>query len=239
MEFCPPNITLTDVWLNDGWSHCFLDTVSASIVASFLLVFGTIQLVVYKKYAIANDDVRPSRGFQLQIVLHVFVPILALTRLMLQATAYNAAHTIYGYMVVEFGGTLVAYLMIVALLAKERYYLLPSTPSHGHGLVLLVAWTLQFIVENLALMNMRSLEWEDLASRRNAIELVLFGCRYVACLFVFGLGLKAPGIARPANDSYDRLSVNGNDVSALAKSVLLIGNYIDHSRSIGYHKKYH
>lgn len=112
--------------------------------------------------------------------------------------------------VVEFAGTFIAYMLALSLVVKERFYKLPSTPSYGHGLVLLVTWMLQLIVENLALMNMKSDEWQDLSSRRNQIELMLFGLRYVSCLFIFVLGLKAPGITRPA---YDHLSESGNDVS--------------------------
>lgn len=103
--------------------------------------------------------------------------------------------------------------MAISLVVKERFYILPSTPTHGHGLVLLVTWTLQLIVENLTLMNMRSDEWKDLSSLSNQVELILFGLRYVSCLFIFVLGLKAPGISRPTNNTYDHLSESGNDVS--------------------------
>lgn len=232
MDFCPPNVTVLDVWLNDGLSHCFIDTISSAIISGFLLVFGTIQLFIYRKYGTANEDVQPTRLFTFQLCLHLFVPVLALTRFMLQATAYDGSHTIYGYMVrfilfqysnqvlthysyqvVEFASTFFAYIMAISLVVKERFYKLPSPPSYGHGLVLLVTWMLQLIVENLALMNMKSTEWQDLSSRRNQIELILFGLRYASCLFIFVLGLKAPGISRPSNDTYDHLSESGNDVS--------------------------
>lgn len=98
-HFCPPNVSLTTIWIDGGWSHCFLDTVSSATITGFLLVFGTIQLAIYHKYAIPNEDVRPSRWFVLQIFLHVFVPVLAVIRFLLQAIAYNATPIIYGYMV--------------------------------------------------------------------------------------------------------------------------------------------
>lgn len=121
--------------------------------------------------------------------------------------------TLIFYQVLEFAGTVFAYMMAICLVVKERFYKLPSTPSYGHGLVLLVTWMLQLIVENLALMNMKSIEWQDLSTRRNQIELILFGLRYASCLFIFIIGLKAPGISRPANGTYDHLSDGGNDVS--------------------------
>lgn len=99
-SYCPPNVSLSTAWLDDGWSHCFLDTVSSATITGFLLVFGTIQLVIYHKYAIPNEDVRPSRLYVVQMLLHVFVPVLAVIRLFLQATAYGSAPKIYGYMVI-------------------------------------------------------------------------------------------------------------------------------------------
>lgn len=100
MEFCPPNVSLSDFWLNHGISHCFMDTVSASTIAGFLLIFGSIQLFMYKKYATPIDaaQIDASYLYNFQIFLHTFVPALALVRFMLQATIYHDA-TIYGYMV--------------------------------------------------------------------------------------------------------------------------------------------
>lgn len=101
MEYCPPNVTLTQIWLNHGISHCFMDTVTTSIISGFLFIFGTIQLLMYRKYATPiEDDVRPSYLYNLQIFLIAFVPMLALIRFVLQAVIYNNdGAVVYGYMV--------------------------------------------------------------------------------------------------------------------------------------------
>lgn len=99
MEFCPPNVTFTDIWVNHGISHCFMDTVSSSVIAGFLLIFGSIQLIMYKKYATQIDEhIEKSKLYNFQIFLLCFVPLLAIVRFMLQATVYNES-TIFGYMV--------------------------------------------------------------------------------------------------------------------------------------------
>lgn len=99
MEYCPPNVSLSDVWLNHGISHCFMDTVSTSVIAGFLFIFGTIQLLMYRKYATPNDEtITKSKLYNFQIFLLIFVPALALLRFILQASVYNDAN-IYGYMV--------------------------------------------------------------------------------------------------------------------------------------------
>lgn len=93
------------------------------------------------------------------------------------------------------GLTVTAFLFSICLIVKERYYLLPTVPSRGHGVVLLVFWTLIFINENLSFVNMRHEDWWfHLTSLKDKIEMSLFVLRYVACLLIFVIGLKAPGI---------------------------------------------
>lgn len=101
----------------------------------------------------------------------------------------------------------------ICIINVERKYLLPSVPTRGHGLILLVFWTLIFISENLAFLNLGQKEWwfqlkstytkrimfKDISNKINSsltdqIEMGLFVLRYISCLMVFVLGLKAPGI---------------------------------------------
>lgn len=51
------------------------------------------------------------------------------------------------------------YLISIALVRKERYYLLPSVPTRGHGIVLLIFWTTTFMAENLTLVNLKQSEY--------------------------------------------------------------------------------
>lgn len=99
----------------------------------------------------------------------------------------------------------------------ERRYLLPSVPTRGHGLILLVFWTLIFVAENLSFLNLGKNEWwfqlkrcvhtnycccagEILlfSSLTDQIEMGLFVLRYLSTLIIFVLGLKAPGIMQSA-----------------------------------------
>ena len=47
----------------------------------------------------------------------------------------------------------------VRLVYLERNEQLPSVPARGHGVVLLVFWTLVFVGENLAFLNLRNEDW--------------------------------------------------------------------------------
>lgn len=81
---------------------CFEETVVTSISAGFLLLFGSIQFAVYKKYAtnIAHEvDAEPrSKLYALQRFLLIFVPMLATVRSLLLGYFYEEP-ALYGYMV--------------------------------------------------------------------------------------------------------------------------------------------
>lgn len=106
-----------------------------------------------------------------------------------------------------------AYLFAICLVVKERNYQLPAVPSRGHGIVLLLFFTLAFIAQNLALVNINSKDWWfDLKTKKDKIEMGLFVTRYVSTLFMFVLGLKAPGITSIANEDEENLVNNENEV---------------------------
>lgn len=100
ISYCPPNITIWEVWVNHGTSQCFMDTVTSSVIAGFIFIAGTIQLCMYRKYGteVSPHHVTRSKLYYLQIFLTLFLPILEIARFSLQATILNDT-TIYGYMV--------------------------------------------------------------------------------------------------------------------------------------------
>lgn len=99
-NFCPENITLSDVWINHGVSQCFLDTISSSIIAGFIFIFGTAQLFIYRRHATRIDAIRlrPSFLYKFQIFLLLLLAMLTVTRLYLRFK-YYAGIQIYGFMV--------------------------------------------------------------------------------------------------------------------------------------------
>lgn len=100
MTFCPPNITFIQIWVNHGMSKCFMDTVSSSAIALYLLIFGTIQLLMYRRYGTEVDfHILPkSKLYTLQKFFLLFIPFLSFLRIILQATVLDDKN-IYGYMV--------------------------------------------------------------------------------------------------------------------------------------------
>uniref|UniRef100_A0A336KJI7 ATP-binding cassette sub-family B member 6 n=1 Tax=Culicoides sonorensis TaxID=179676 RepID=A0A336KJI7_CULSO len=117
--------------------------------------------------------------------------------------------------------TVIGYMFSWCLIVKERYYLLPSVPTRGHGLVLLVFWTLAFATQNLVFINFKHANWWfNLSTNKDKIEMGLFIGRYITTFLIFVIGLKAPGILYPTNDAYQNLgSNNPENVSTWSDSL--------------------
>lgn len=101
MLYCPPNITFSQIWINHGISHCFMDTVGTSVYGGFIIIFGLIQLYMYRKYATRVSSpllLVKSRLYGLQMFLLCLFPMLQLVRFILNARIY-ADSVVYGYMV--------------------------------------------------------------------------------------------------------------------------------------------
>lgn len=103
--------------------------------------------------------------------------------------------------------TVYSYTFGMCLVLKERHYQLPSSGiRRHHSNVLLVFFTLLFICENAALVNLSSDDWWfALKTKSDKIELGLFVTRYICTLLLFVLGILAPGITSTAEDDDDPL----------------------------------
>ena len=88
MQYCPPNVTFSDIWVDHGVSHCFLDTVTSSTYGLFLLVCGLAQWFMYRRYASLSEGFIRGKSYLLvvQMVLSAFLPLLAVLQLVLLAT---------------------------------------------------------------------------------------------------------------------------------------------------------
>ncbi|CAH0391670.1 unnamed protein product [Bemisia tabaci] len=195
MKFCPPNVTFSEIWVNHGVSQCFMETVYAGLLVGFLFIFGTIQLFYYRKYSTPVMVSFPaSKLFRVQIAITVLLAVVTISRFVVEAIIINHG-IIYGYMIFSTVGLVSTIIFSLILIFKERHYLLPSIPSCGHGLVLLIFWSILFIGENLTFINLgRSDWWFQIKTKEDKIEMALFVTRYLLCSVIFILGLRAPGI---------------------------------------------
>uniref|UniRef100_A0A224XIP0 ATP-binding cassette sub-family B member 6 n=1 Tax=Panstrongylus lignarius TaxID=156445 RepID=A0A224XIP0_9HEMI len=218
MGYCPPGVSFFDIWKDHGISDCFMDTTSTSIISGHLLIFGSAQLWMYNKYGsrISRHSIPPSTLYIVQLLMTIFISVLAIFKFILQAVVLNNG-AIYGYMVLSTVFTTLIYPLSAILIIVERNYLLPSVPTRGHGLVLLIFWTLMFISENLMFINLhRSDLWFNLKTWTDKLQMALFVLRYITCLIVFVLGLRAPGILTTRdylNLTSSTASINGEGLT--------------------------
>lgn len=81
---------------------------------------------------------------------------------------------------------------------------MPTAQTRGHGLIILTFWCLAVLAELFTLISYRSPYWffQPIIQRASPIEevhIVRFGYwifRLVATIFIFAIGLRAPGVPR-------------------------------------------
>ncbi|XP_050524604.1 ATP-binding cassette sub-family B member 6 [Daktulosphaira vitifoliae] len=193
--FCP-NGSIFDLWVRDTSSECFVDTTAASILSVFMIIFGTAQCSVYKKYStpLSEAVIPQSKLYYLQMSITFILPLLSITKFLVDVYFFQSG-VIYGYQAVYLVVIIFVFPLSAKLILLERHSLLPSMPARGHGLVLLIFWTLVFTSENVYFLTLKTEDWWfHLEKINNKIKLVLFIMQYILSLLLFGLGLKAPGI---------------------------------------------
>lgn len=100
MLFCPKNDTLFPAWSNHGISLCFMETISISIIGLFMVVFGSGQMIVYRKYStrLLSLPLRRKKLYNVQIFITFLLPLVTMLRFLLEAFLLKT-RVIYGYMV--------------------------------------------------------------------------------------------------------------------------------------------
>ncbi|XP_035688914.1 ATP-binding cassette sub-family B member 6, mitochondrial-like [Branchiostoma floridae] len=192
--YCSPNSSLTPVWVDQGLSVCFTETLIPSILQGFILIFGGIQGLFLMKYSTVIEPkyIPKSALYKLQITLHVLLVVQAIVRLVLHVTL--GAKTFYGYMILYTCLYAVSWWMVMILMGAERKREILMRSSRGHGAVLLLFWALAFLLENLALVSWNSEQWWwEIRTVDQKVEFGTWVVRYSCTLLLFLLGLCAPG----------------------------------------------
>ena len=159
-SYCGNGTHLYEAWREHGLTHCFLSTVSSCILFGFIFIFGGAQILVYKKYStVLESRCRPkSILYKMQIIFCVLMSLESILHLVLKATV-TGDKTVYVYDIVSASLMALAWPLAIAVTCLERKRLLPSIPTRGHGLVLLIFWSLAFINENVAFLSWFSDDW--------------------------------------------------------------------------------
>uniref|UniRef100_H3BEA4 ATP-binding cassette sub-family B member 6 n=2 Tax=Latimeria chalumnae TaxID=7897 RepID=H3BEA4_LATCH len=195
-SYCEANTTLSETWTQQGFSPCFYFTLIPAVLLSVAFLLGALQCACFRKYGTAMEPkfVPASRLYRLQIVLSVVLCLQFLVYILWEALGTGI---IYGYMIVYVCLSAVGWVCATALLCLERTWVLVQDRTKGHGVILLLFWSLAFVAENLALVSWSSpLWWWSLENTPQKVQFSLWVVRYVCTALLFVLGLRAPGLPR-------------------------------------------
>lgn len=196
-SYCDHNGSVSQAWLDSGLSPCFYFTLVPSVLLSFSILLGTLQSACYAQHSRTMEPkyIPKSHLYRLQLALSVVLILQALGGLIWQAAGGNA---LYGYMIVYGCLYAGAWAFSIWLLHLERTRALERERSRGHGVVLLLFWALAFAAENLAFISWQSPHWwwNSMNTADEKVQFALWTLRYICTLFLFTLGILAPGRPR-------------------------------------------
>ncbi len=215
--YCPTNTTMANVWIANGLSRCFLETLFASFQAFVMLILGSIQIMLFWKRAVQIEDrFKPSPLWcRIQIAVTFLMIVQYIARIVLLATIGN--EEVYGYIELSTCFYIATYILSGFIIYMERSWTFLSRHARGHGTVILLFWSAAFLHENLAFISWESPHWWwKLDNETHKVEFGLWVSRYVLTFFLFMVGLRAPGLPRK---SYMLLVNEGDGEQRVVSSI--------------------
>ena len=161
LSYCGNNTNFTDVWIDKGINHCFLDTISASILFTFMFVCGCIQCAVFRRHSTKVDKSKIKHGslaFSFQVLFTSVLILEATIHVVMQDVSIQPLG-VRGFEILNAVALVLAWTGSCRLLFLERNKALPTIPTRGHGLVLLMFWTFAVIKESVAFVSWPSSYW--------------------------------------------------------------------------------
>ncbi|XP_023333270.1 ATP-binding cassette sub-family B member 6, mitochondrial [Eurytemora carolleeae] len=145
MDYCPPNATLSGV-LHGEVHRCFLDTVTDPFLLVVSLLAGCHQYKLYSTFSTPLDSTNfnSSYLFYLQLFLHGFLPVINILSFI--TGIFGFISPVHGVDILNIITGTLPWFFTGVLLHMERGRQLPVSPTNGHGPVLLIFWTLAFML---------------------------------------------------------------------------------------------
>ncbi|XP_069472975.1 ATP-binding cassette sub-family B member 6 [Ambystoma mexicanum] len=195
-SYCEHNASASTAWAQQGFAPCFFFTLVPSVLLSFCLLLGALQSACYSRYGRLMEPKYVPRSplYRLQLMISGLLLALPFGGLIWQAAGVGV---VYGYMLAYALLSSAGWAFTLYLLHLERTRVLPQDRTRGHGMVLLVFWTLAFAGENLTFISWSSpLWWWGLEDVPQKVQFSLWFLRYVFTGSLFVLGIRAPGLPR-------------------------------------------
>ena len=233
LSFCPANDTLSKVWERNGFSRCFIELFSPTILLLVIIISFFIQLHRYLKCKKA----RKYRKLQLQNGAQEFEilsphckkqmfkgfafsemprPFLYVVQWLLHATLIllPAADLVSRVILcptclhgsILYQDVLLVFIWGLALrnLQRERKIFYRAHIKH-HSMLFIMFWSLSLIVDILVLISWSSSLWwfKSKDGEMKLLETFIFSIRFSCNLILFVLGFMAPGLFKPEKKVLD------------------------------------
>ncbi|XP_003746651.1 ATP-binding cassette sub-family B member 6, mitochondrial [Galendromus occidentalis] len=198
ITFCPQNESLWTVWEDHGLSRCFSYTLTSSLLALWITMGGLSEWWIYRKYGnqIERRVLVAKPVYTIQLLLVWLLIFLVIGQLVIDFLRLDG-QSLYGFNILWSALMCFSWLLSLYLVHLERCFGLPSVPTGGHGLILLIFWTGALVADTILLVNLNSPVWFfHMASHKDQMLLALYVSRFFITLWLFLLGLKAPGMPR-------------------------------------------
>ena len=207
MLFCPENNSMSNPWISDGVSQCFIQTIAISSYLGFILIFGSFHIFLIRRNNLSTSNRPKSIFFQIQMWSMILFPILALLRFFLQMY-YLYDKRIYGYMILTVIGIIISYIIALIMVFQERKYHTENSMYGRYSIILIIFWILAFVSENLVFISFKSNQWWfKLTSKSDQIEFSFWIIRYVFTISILVLGLNGVGM-RNVQHRFGRIQLN-------------------------------
>lgn len=100
IHYCPANVSIFDVWVNNGTSQCFMDTATSAVLSLYLLIFGLLRIRKFYLHGREQPlELRKPKLYYLQLFVTYFLSFLAVVKFLVEVE-YIHDGQIYGYMVI-------------------------------------------------------------------------------------------------------------------------------------------
>ena len=120
-DFCPNGTSPAVVWRDGAFTHCFIDTVSSSVLFGLIFLLGSLEIWVYYKWSTRIErNQRPKSVFFLFQILFTVLLTIHYVAFLLLRLFYLHDRAIYVYMVVAAAFTILTYPISLVVILLER-----------------------------------------------------------------------------------------------------------------------
>lgn len=224
LAFCPANDTLSKVWQDGGFSRCFIELFSPSILMLLIIVSFSIQLHrhlkckrqrKYRRLKIQNgaqefEVLSPHckkqlfKGFAFTELPRPFLYVVQwlLHAILMILPAADLISRIVLCPTCLHGSILYQDILLIFIwglalrnLQRERKMFYRAHIKH-HSILFIIFWSLSLAVDILALVSWESSLWwfTSQKTQMKLLETFVFSIRFSSNLLLFVLGIAAPGL---------------------------------------------